>query len=365
LERNRPERRLRLALLGLGAAARSIHWPACRRLEGVEVVAGADPDPRAREAFRLLAPRPTLYDDAAELLRAEKPDWVVVAAPPFAHRSLSLLALEHGSHVFCEKPLATAVADADALIEAARRAGRWVAVNLEFPRMPIFEAAQRAIGSREFGRLLFLQAWQHLREADSKDPGWRSSGRTLEEFGTHVVDLAIRLFGGPPERVEARMPRVSGPPEADLIDLVTLEFPDGRAASIVLDRVCRGSHRYLELRLDGEVASLRASIGGRARLSFSIEARSRRPSARLELAGGGQAWLEIGERRRILARNPRDAFADATSRHLDSVLEAVARGLEPPASARRARDVVAVVEAAYASAATGRSVSIAPPPEPR
>ena len=177
------------------------------------------------------------------------------------------------------------------------------------------------------------------------------------EFGTHAVDLLVELHGALPDRVFARMPRFPESAEKDLVDVVTLEFPGGRIASLILDRVCRGAHRYLELRLNGEHASIRASIGGRAAVSVNLNRRSWRPRVRLELAPGGQAWLESGERRRLLARNPLNAFALATARLLDSVVSAVDRGEEPPASGRHARSILAIVEAAYESARSGLFVS--------
>ena len=351
---------VRLALMGLGEAARHVHLPACQQLPRVHLAGGADPDPSARAGFAKLAPKLPLYDDPLRLLEAERPDWVIVGTPPFAHRDLCLLALEHGAHVFCEKPFVEQLEDADLVIEAADRAGRAVAVNHEFRRMPIFEAARRMIGSEPFGKLLFLQAWEHVHERPEESRGWRSSGRTMREFGTHVVDLAVQFFGELPESVFARMPRPLEMGGADLIDVVILEFPGDRVASIVLDRVCRGPHHYLEMRLDGERASLRSSIGGRASLTLHLSRESRRPGARLEWAAGGQTWLEVGERRRVLARNPWNAFASATARHLSEVIDAVSRGAPPPCSARDARGVVAVVEAAYASAHAGKPVRISP-----
>jgi predicted dehydrogenase len=79
----------------------------------------------------------------------------------------------------------------------------------------------------------------------------------------------------------------------------------------------------------------------------------------VEWAAGGQAWLETGERRRVLARNPRNAFAQATARTLQLTVDAVSRGEAPPNSVRDARGIVAVVEAAYLSAQTGRRISLA------
>ena len=353
-----------VALLGLGAAAREIHWPACQEIAGVEVVAGADPDPAARASFATTAPSLACYEDASALFEAHEPDWVIVGAAPSAHAQLCRQAFARGAHVFCEKPLAASVAEADALIAAAEAADRILAVNHEFPQMPIFQALAEALGSQDVGELLFLQAWQHVDEFHLPQQGWRAEGRTLREFGTHVIDLAVRFFGGFPARVFCSMPRADAqaPPGSDLIDILVLEFPDGRAASIVLDRVCRGEHGYLDMRLDGERASLRASIGGRAGVSFQLAARSRRPTARLEWAAGGQAWLERGDERRVLARNPSGIFARATARHFEQTLAAVAAGQPPPCPGRFARGIAAVVEAAYTSAQQGKRIDLPPDP---
>jgi len=140
--------------------------------------------------------------------------------------------------------------------------------------------------------------------------------------------------------------------------MVILDFSGGRSAAVTLQRLCRGPHRYLEMRIDGEQASLRTSIGGQARLTLALNPHSRMPSGRLDLAGGGQAWMEMGDRRRVLARNSLRAFPLATARHLQSVMAAVARHEEPPGSGTYARRVLSVVEAAYTSAATGAAVAL-------
>lgn len=367
----------RLALVGLGAAARRIHLPACQSVPGLELVGGADPDPAARETFARATARP-VHADAAALLAAERPDWVLVAAPPARHAELVLAALEHGAHVFCEKPFVESLADAERIVAASEQAGRVVAVNHEFPRMPSHAALLEAVGGPELGAPLFLQAWQTVEPGEADLVGWRTGAATMREFGTHVVDLAMRVFGGRPLAVTARMPLPAGAPTTgapgtgapatgapgtgagDLLDLVVLEFEGGRSASIVLDRLCRGRHRYLELRLEGERASLRTSLGGRMSLAMGFSPRARRPLLRLDLCKGGQAWIESGESVRVIARNPLDTLAHATGVQLGLVLDAVRRGERPPADAREARDVVEVVETAYAAAREGRTLELPP-----
>ena len=248
--------------------------------------------------------------------------------------------------------------DLDAIMAAAQVAQRHVVVNFEFPHMPIFATALQQPGTAAFGRALMVQAWQTVDEWPGTVSGWRAGSETLREFGCHVIDLTMRLFQDKPHRVYARMPRPLGGSTGDLIDMLVLDFPGDRCASIVIDRLCRGPHRYLEMRVDGEHASLRASIGGMARLTLALEPRSRRPGARLELAGGGRLWLEKGETRQPLARNSMKAFHEATASHLEAALEAVAAGHEPQGTISQARPVLEVVEAAYTSARTGTAVTL-------
>ncbi len=350
---------IRVAIAGLGAASQTIHLPALKKAAGLALCGGSDPDPAARGAFvRAAGGGIRAEADLETLLAREHPEWVVVAAPPAHHRELCVAALTAGAHVLCEKPFGASLEDADAILAAAARTGRQVAVNLEYPHMPIFAAALAQAGKAGFGRPLFIQAWQQVDQPPGREAGWRQEGQTLREFGCHVIDLMLRLYGEPPTRVYARTPRPLPVGTAEIIDIVVLDFPGERAAVMVLDRACRGRHRYLEMRVDGEEASLRASIGGRAGLSVYLNARTRRPGMRLALAGGGRAWLETGERTRLLATNPVDAFAAATAAHLEAVVAAVAAGQEPPASGRQAREVMAVVAAAYASARSGEPVAL-------
>jgi predicted dehydrogenase len=300
-----------------------------------------------------------VYDDAVAMIERERPDWVVVATPPAHHASVCLAALAGGAHVFCEKPFVERVSDGAALLAAEHLHGRRIVVNHEFARMPVFACAHELVRNGELGELRFLQFWEHQLEVWHDPNDWRAQGSTMREFGTHVIDLAVGLYGAFPGRVYARMDRCNGPEGADVVDVVTLDFPGGRLASIVIDRVCPGQHRYLEMRADGRGGSLRASIGGRAGVQVEIDARTRRPRAAVELALGGQAWIEHGSDRKIVARNSKNAFADATASHFAEAVAAIDRGEEPPVSAAYALDVARVVEAAYESARTGAAVCFA------
>ena len=141
------------------------------------------------------------------------------------------------------------------------------------------------------------------------------------------------------------------------VALVTLEFSRGRLAQITQNRLCKGETQYFEVRADTERASIRASFGGRARVMAGLF-RSPRPSLRVEYGVSGLAWRERAGRREILARNPKDPGMIATRNVIDRTLRAFRDGTEPPASGEAGRDVLAVIAAAYHSAATGTRCTI-------
>lgn len=352
---------MKVGFVGLGWAARAFHLPALRRQDGrVELVGGYDSSAEQRASWA----RETdlaAYSALDELLDRGRPDLVVIATPPESHAELCLSALAAGVHVVCEKPFVSTVDEADRVIAASEAAGRVVAVNHEFREKPIFKAVAQRIGSADAGRLVFCQVWQLMDLAPWDEPvAWRAAmpNRTLFEGGVHLVDLVLTLFGETPHAVYARHSSGLEPGrDADAIHLVTLEFSGGRLAQITIDRLCAAATRYVELRADCERESLRASLGGRALVRIGMK-RAQKTGVRFDFGAGGVAWAEQGERRKVLARNPRAAGVAGTAGLLAGILDAIRDGREPPSSAREAREVLRVIEAAYRSAATGERVTL-------
>jgi predicted dehydrogenase len=263
--------------------------------------------------------------------------------------------------VLCEKPFVETLEQADAVIAAAERAGRYVAVNHEYREMPIFKALGERIGTDGVGRLVFCQIWQLMDVTPWEEPvAWRAAmpNRTLFEGGVHAVDLLMSFVGEKPTAVYARHSSGLDPGRnADAIHLVTLEFSHGRLAQLTIDRLYKAGMKYLEVRVDCEHASLRASHGGRALVQVGKK-RGERAGIRVDFGAGGLAWEERGLKRKTIARAPRGAGPEATKVLTSQILSAIEDGREPPSSAREARDVLEVIEAAYRSAATGERVAL-------
>ncbi len=347
-------------MVGLGAVARNIHLPAYTRLgEAVDLVAACDVDVAAGALAGTKWQQLKVYSDAREMLRSVTPDFVSICTPPALHHEQTLMALEHGCHVFCEKPLAESLEQADDVIDKAAAAGRQVVVNAQFPCMQIHAAARQRIGTPEFGRLLFLHAWQTFQPSETTETGWRGrmQRRVCFEFGVHVFELVRFFFDDTPVRLYCHMPRAA-PGGAEAVNVVSLEFGDGRAASIVLDRLSRAPERYLDMRLDGERASICTSIGGEVRFEIGLHTRARRPFVGLHLVKGGKAVFHNGGAPKVIAQDGVNPFAAATAVHFARFLEALRCGTVPPGTARDHRDTLAMSLAAYDSAESGMAVEM-------
>ena len=123
---------IRMGMIGCGG--RGTLYKLWREDPRVEIVAGADPKPAAREAFAAEAPDAFVTEDYRRLLDRRDIDAIAVCSPDFLHREHAVAALDAGKHVFCEKPLAITIEDCDDILRARERSGTrlMVGFNMRF-----------------------------------------------------------------------------------------------------------------------------------------------------------------------------------------------------------------------------------------
>lgn len=351
-----PRDATRVVVVGLGSAGTTLHLPALAGIKGARVVGVSDVDEKKRSATAARFGVP-VFEQLGDMLASTSPDVVVIATPPSSHADYCVQALNAGAHVLCEKPFVSSLAEADRVIAAAHAVNRRVALNHEFREMPIFRGLRERVRPQD---VTFTQVWQLMDLPPASEPGWRGQllQRTLFEAGVHLVDFLMALYAERPVAVSATATASGSAAGAgDAIVLLTLEFSRGRIAQIVQNRLCRGERQYFEVRAETAEASWRASFGGRARVTAGLH-RSPKPAVRLEFGVSGLAWREVGSRRTVFARNPKDPGMLATRYVLERSLKSFSDGSKLLTSAADARDVLAVTAAAYASAAAGRRIEL-------
>lgn len=154
------------------------------------------------------------------------------------------------------------------------------------------------------------------------------------------------------------MPKPVPDIKTDLINVVSVEFPDGRAATFILDRLSKGPERYLDIRLDGDHATIHTFIGGELRCQIGMYTRERRPFLDFSLVKGGKAELQVGNRSKVIAKDTLNPFKAATSMLFSKFIDALENQTTPPCSAKDSRDTLALILAAYESASSGLPVMI-------
>lgn len=139
----------------------------------------------------------TAHTSFEDLLDDDNVHLVVIATRSDTHARLAIQALNAGKHVVVEKPMATNLADADAMIAVAKTAkGRlFVRHNRRFD--PPFVCAMEAVAAGKLGRLhsIQLRVGEYVRRSDWQTLK-RFGGGQLLNWGPHVIDWALQLIGG-------------------------------------------------------------------------------------------------------------------------------------------------------------------------
>lgn len=344
---------LKTVLIGLGAGPEKILLPGLTSIPEVKLTAACDLNAEVWDRVAAHWRIPKVYADANEMLSVEKPDLVVVGTPPKTHYKFSLLALEYGAHLFCEKPFMVSLAEADEVLAKARQLNKMAGVNSQYYQMPIYHRLQTALDNDEAGRVFQIDAWQHMYLLPNEEGGWKADlmpRRVLLEFGTHAIDLICRYFHAYPEAVSARIAKVRQDIDADVCINVRLDFPGDRVANLVFNRMSHSPMRYFEMRLNCERAALRASLGGLARLDLGWNSEARRPKLRWSFTKGGEARIERNGSSELLASQPDAAYGLAAARHISSFAQSIQRNDTSNHFMESSRKILQILLACYESA---------------
>lgn len=197
---------VRITLVGCGAVAQRLYQKPLRTLEQqglLSVSKLVDSHlPNAESMQRVFRAAKT-YTDLDEALTAGDSQLVLVLSPAHLHASHAILALQHGNHVLCEKPMATTAAQGADMISAARAADRILAVGMIRRFFPSYARLRELIVSNELGRIKSF-AYQEGRKFDwevTTPAGFRRKDQggagVFFDIGPHAIDVLTWLFGTP------------------------------------------------------------------------------------------------------------------------------------------------------------------------
>jgi predicted dehydrogenase len=339
---------IRIGIVGIGFMGR-IHYLASQRLKGAKVAAVCSRDPAKlagdwRNTRGNFGPEPGQVDLSGvkkyakldEMLADKDIDLIDICTVTDQHAAIAIQALKAGKHVLVEKAIALSPQDADAMVAAAKQAGKLLMVAHVLPFFPEFKFAAEAIRGGKYGKLLAA----HFKRVIAK-PDWSADMANAAKTGGPAVDLHIHdthfigLVCGVPKQVFA-----VGTVEGDAVSYLTTSYlygPGGPAVTCTSGAICMSGRPFVhgyEIYL--ERASLIYDSGGTPLTLLTADGKSSQPA----LPGAG---------------DPLAAFAD----EIQAAVNGASSGQEPDLlSGKLARDALVLCHRECESVKTGKAVSV-------
>ncbi len=331
-------RTYRVAIVGCGRKAATVddevrcrvnysippdtHAAAYLAVPSVRLVAAADPNESKRRLMQERYRVPAVYADYREMLARERPDLVSVTTRAPLHAEVTMAAAEAGARgVLCEKAMATSLREADAMINACRRAGTVLVVNHARRWHPTYEQATRLLQEGAIGA---------LRCVIGTCPG------PLIHNGTHLFDL-MRLFGGEAAWVTGE---VRPGAAEDAPGRAMLGFHDGAIGFVDLDGAVG-----LAIEVQGTTGRLFIDPAEEGLMLW--EYRDPVPPA------GGQAWYQGRACRERVVRQMQNSGQGTLVAAIEELIACIESGRESRSSGHDGRAALEMALGTYHSHANG------------
>ncbi|MGA7271702.1 MAG: Gfo/Idh/MocA family oxidoreductase [Acidimicrobiia bacterium] len=246
---------------------------------------------------------PRSHGSYEELLADPDVEAVYIPLPNSLHAQWTLAAADAGKHVLCEKPLALTAAEAQTMIDGARRAGVKLMEAFMYRFHPLWSEVRRLVDGGAIGEVLAIQSFFSYRNIDPEDIRniAEYGGGALYDIGCYPVNVARMLLGGEPSRVMAAIRR---DPDfgTDVVTSAILDF-DGRHATFTCSTQLEDDQR---VHVQG--------TGGRLLVEIPFNIPPDQPTRLYRFAGGSPPVAPDVETYDVPAADQYTVQADAFSR---------------------------------------------------
>lgn len=205
-------------------------------------------------------------DDWAEMVNSPEIDVISITTPNNMHKEMAMAAISAGKHVWCEKPMALTLEDAQEMAEAATARGVITTVGYNYIHNPAFLHARKLIDDGVIGRIVHFRGW--VDEDYQADPDlpwtWRAKVSdaglgALGDMGCHLVSMAFGLCG-PIESLIADMQTVHE----------TRPMPSGDGRAKVENEDTATALVHFASGVHGSLSTSRSAWGRKNRLAWEV-----------------------------------------------------------------------------------------------
>jgi predicted dehydrogenase len=335
-------KQLKAAIIGSGLIAKLKHIPAFRKhRDKVHLAALCDLNIEAAQQAAAAASIPMAYGDVAEMLAKERPDIVDICTPPVTHAKLAIQALQAGSNVLIEKPMAQSVEECDAIIAAARENNVKVCVaHSDLFYYPFIEA-RKLVGDGEIGTFRGMRIFLSTPTdyITSRPDHWANKlpGGVIGETGPHVVYMTLAFINPICDVFVNAMKQMDYPWslfEDYRIDLIG----EKAASSVTLSYATKQWAARVEIL--GENATLLLDLEAMSLVKYRRERLKALPIGLSLLSETGQLL------RRLAVSTVRHVTGSLRSTHdfiIDGFVDSIINGTRAPVPAEEGRESVRVL----------------------
>ena len=233
-------------LIGTGRIADDRILPGINAFTGNKLVAVVSRDQSRADAVAKKFGAQHAYTNYDEMLRNPEITIVAIHTPNSQHTEQAIAAARAGKHVFCDKPMATSVADAERIVRECDKAGVKLGVNFHNRFMPCFIEAKRIIESGEIGDVMLVQieaspgSRPGIRLATWRvDPSMAGLGTTMS-IGVHIYDILRYMLASEIETVSSFFDTPRNVMEET--NLSTFRFANGAMAQVNINEKVPNPH---------------------------------------------------------------------------------------------------------------------------
>ncbi len=342
---------MKYALIGCGRI--SPNHIAAAKANNLEIAAICDivPENMQDKAVKFELPESVKqYTDYHQMLEEEKPELVAIATESGKHAAIALDCIHAGCHVIIEKPIALSIADADAVINAAKEKGVKVCANHQNRFNKSISKIRDAYNKNRFGRLFYGTAhirwnrgWEYYSRADWRGT-WEKDGGALMNQCIHNIDLLRWMMGGEVDEVFAYTDKLNHPYiHAEDLGIALVKFKNG--AYGIIEGTTDVYPRNLEetLYIFGEKGTVKA--GGQ---SVNI----------IEEWRFSDALDDAEEVKKKYHENPPSVYGFGHTPLYANMIDAIRYNHDPYVTGEDGKRALEIVLAIYKSAAEGRPVKL-------
>jgi predicted dehydrogenase len=205
-----PGKKVGYAIVGLGQLAIWNILPAFAKCEKSKVVAlvSGHPDKAHKIAVRYGVDAKNIYnyENYDSIKDNPEVDVIYIVLPNSMHAEYTIRGFKAGKHVFCEKPMATSVADCEAMIDAGKKANKKLMIGYRCHYEPFNQAMIETARSQKFGKLKIIQTDAGFNIGDPTQ--WRlnkkmAGGGSLMDIGIYALQACRYISGEEPTEVQA------------------------------------------------------------------------------------------------------------------------------------------------------------------